>query len=40
LDIYSEKTVIQKDTYTSVLIATPFTVARPWEEHKCPSADE
>ena len=40
LDIYREKTRIQKDTCTSVLIAALFTIARSWKQPKCPSPDE
>ena len=40
LGIYSEKTIIQKDTCTPVFIATLFTIARPWKQPKCPSTDE
>ena len=32
LVIYSEKTIIQKDTCTSVFIAALFTVARTWKQ--------
>ena len=37
LGIYPEKTIIQKDTYTPVFIATLFTIARTWKQLKCPS---
>ena len=30
LGIYSEKTIIQKDTCTPVFIAAVFTIARTW----------
>ena len=40
LGIYSEKTIIQKDTCTTVLIATLFTIARTWKQPKCPSTNE
>ena len=36
----SEKTIIQKDTCTPMLIAELFTIARPWKQPKCPSTDE
>ena len=35
-----EKTVIQKDTYTPVFIATLFTIARTWKQPQCPSTNE
>ena len=38
--IYPDKTLIlQKDTYTSAFIAL-FTIAKTWEQPKCPSTDE
>ena len=37
---YSWKTIIQKDTYTPVAIATVFTIAKTWKQPKCPSKDE
>ena len=40
LGIYPEKTIIQKDTSTLVFIATLFTIARTWKQHKCPMTDE
>ena len=40
LDIYPEKTIIQKDTCTPVFIAALFTMARTWEQPKCPSTEE
>ena len=40
LGIYLDKTVIQKDTYTPVSIAAPFTIAKTWKQPKCPSTDE
>ena len=36
LGIFPEKTIIQKDTCTSMLIAALFTIARIWKEPKCP----
>ena len=35
-----EKTMIQKDTYTPVFIATLFTIARTWKQPQCPSTEE
>ena len=36
LGIYPEKTLIQKDTCTPVFRAALFTVAKTWEQPKCP----
>ena len=38
--IYLEKTVVQKDTCTPMFIAALFTIARTWEQLKCPSTEE
>ena len=40
LGIYPEKTIIQKNTCTSMFIAALFTIARTWKQPKCPSTDE
>ena len=40
LDIYPEKTIIQKESCTTVFIAALFTIARWWKQPKCPSTDE
>ena len=40
LGIYPEKTIIQKETCTTVFIAVLFTIARTWKQPKCPSTDE
>ena len=40
LGIYPEKTIIQKDTYTPMLIAALFAIARTWKQPKCPSTEE
>ena len=40
LDINPEKTIIQKDTCTPMLIAALFTIARTWKQPKCPSRGE
>ena len=40
LDIYPEKTIIQKETCTTMFIAPLFTIARTWKQPKCPSTDE
>ena len=40
LGIYLEKTLIQKDTCTSVFTAALFTIAETWKQPKCPLRDE
>ena len=40
LDIYPEKTIIQKDTCTPVFIAALFTTSKSWKKPKCPSRHE
>ena len=40
LGIYPEKTIIQKETCTPMFIAALFTIARTWNQPKCPSTDE
>ena len=42
LGIYLEKmkTLIQKDTGTTMFIAAIFTIAKTWKPTKCPSTDE
>ena len=40
LSIYPEKTIIQKETCTTMFIAALFTIARTWKQPKCPSTDE
>ena len=40
LGIYPEKTIIHKETYTTVFIAALFTMGRTWKQPKCPSTDE
>ena len=40
LGIYLEKTIIQKDTGTPMFIAALFTIAKTWEQPKCPSIEE
>ena len=40
LGICPEKTIIQKQTYTTMFIAALFTVARTWKQPTCPSTDE
>ena len=40
LDIYPEKTIIQKESCTIMFIATLFIIARTWKQPKCPSTGE
>ena len=40
LGIYPKKTIIQKDTCTTVFIVALFTIARTRKQLKCPSTDE
>ena len=40
LVIYPDKTLIKKDTYTPMFIATLFIIARTWKQPRCPSAEE
>ena len=40
LGIYSVKTIIQKESCTTMFIEAPFTIARSWKQPKCPSTDE
>ena len=40
LGIYSEKTIIQKESWTKMFIAALFTIARTWKQPRCPSTDE
>ena len=40
LDIYPEKTIIQKGTYTPMFITALFTIARMWEQSICPLTEE
>ena len=40
LGIYLEKTIIQKESCTTVFTAALFTIARTWKQLKCPSTDE
>ena len=40
LGIYPEKTIIQKESCTTVFIAALFTIARTWKQPKCPLKDE
>ena len=40
LGIYPEKNIIQKETATTMFIAPLLTIARTWNQLKCPSTDE
>ena len=40
LSIYHEKTIVQKESCTTMFIAALFTIARTWKQTKCPSTDE
>ena len=40
LGIYSEKTIIQNESCTTMFTAALFTIARTWKQPKCPSTDE
>ena len=40
LGIYPDKTVIQKDTCTPVIIVALFTIAKTWKRPKCSSTDK
>ena len=40
LGLYPEKTMIRKDTCTSMFTAAVFTIARTWKQLKCPLTDE
>ena len=40
LGIYSEKTIIQKESCTTMFITALFTIARTWKQPKCPLTDE
>ena len=40
LGIYPEKTIIQKESCTTMFTAALFTIARTWKQTKCPLTDE
>ena len=40
LVMYPEKTIIQKESCTTMFIASLFTTARTWKQPKCPLTDE
>ena len=40
LDLYLDKTFIEKDTCNAIFIAGQFTIAKTWKQHECPSPNE
>ena len=40
LGIYLDKTFLEKDTCTYIVIEALFTIAKTWKQPKCPSTDE
>ena len=40
LGIYPEKTIIEKESCTTMFIAALFTTPRTWKQPKCPMTDE
>ena len=40
LGIYLDNTFLKKDTCTCMFIAALFTIAKTWEQTKCPSTDD
>ena len=36
LGIYTEKTIVQKESHTTMFVAELFTIARTWKQPKCP----
>ena len=40
LGIYPEKTIMQKESCTTMFTVALFTIARTWKQPKCPSTDE
>ena len=40
LNIYPDKTFIEKDTCTHMFITALFTISKTWKKPKCPSTDE
>ena len=36
LGIYPEKSIVQKESHTTMFIAELFTIARTWKQPKCP----
>ena len=40
LGMYPEKTIIHKESCTTMFIAAQFTIAKTWKQPKCPLTDE
>ena len=40
LGIYPGKTIMLKESCTTMFVAALFTIARTWKQPKCPSTDE
>ena len=40
LGIYPEKTILLKESCTTMFIAALFTISRKWKQPECPSTDE
>ena len=40
LGIYPDKTFIEKDVWTPIFLAAPFTTVKTWKQSKCASKDE
>ena len=40
LGMYPEKTIIQKESCTTMFFAALFTIARTWKQPKCPLTDK
>ena len=40
LEIYPDKTFLEKDTCTNMFIAALFTIAKKWKQPKCPWIDD
>ena len=40
LGIHTEETRIERDTGTPMFIAALFTIAKRWQQTKCPQVDE
>ena len=40
LGIFSEETIIERDTCTLIFVSALFTTARAWKQPRYPSADE
>jgi len=40
LGIYPEKTIMEREACTAMLVATRFTIARTWKQPTCPLMDK